>query len=183
MKKALIIIDYINEICHRDGKLAGKWYADFIESHNTIHHINTAISDFRKSGGEVLFVKVAFQKWYTDQPKWSPLLGKAHEFWILEDGSWGVDFLDSLDVWEGDPVFIKNRISAFYSELDNYLKQHDITDLSFCWCATDLAVESTAREAHDKDYKVTVYAHACAAANTGDHERALKSLEKISTIL
>ena len=183
MKKALLVIDYINEICHPDGKLSWKWYLDFMWKHDTLSQLNSEIKKFRENWDEIIFVKVAFQKWYTDQPKGSPLLGKAQEFGILGVDTWSSDFLESLDIQETDAVIIKNRVSAFYSNLDEYLKSKDISDLYICGCATDLAVESTAREAHDRDYNVFILANACTAANLWDHERSLESLKKISTII
>lgn len=183
MKKALIVIDYINDICHPDGKLAAKGYVDFITQHNTIWKVNSHIHQFREAGNEIIFVKVAFQSWYSDQPKHSPLFWKAHEFWVLEINTWGTDFLEDLDITDTDTQIVKNRVSAFCSNLDEYLKRKNIEEIYLMWCATDLAVENTAREAHDKDYIVHVISAWCAAANIEDHTRALDWMQKIAHII
>lgn len=42
---------------------------------------------------------------------------------------------------------------------------------------------SAARDAHDKDFRVTVLADCCAAANLKDHEFALKNMEKYAIVV
>jgi nicotinamidase-related amidase len=49
--------------------------------------------------------------------------------------------------------------------------------------ATDMVVESTAREAHDHDFAVTVIADCCIAASDEDQERTLTNMKKLATIL
>jgi nicotinamidase-related amidase len=49
--------------------------------------------------------------------------------------------------------------------------------------ATHMAVEHTAREAHDRDYSVNVLPDACEALTKEIHESALTSLSRISKIL
>ncbi len=182
MNTALIVIDYINDICHPEGKLSGKWYSDFIETHNTLEKVNEKIAKFREAENEVIFVKVAFKPWYTDCPLGSPLFWKAPEFWVLERDTWGTNFLESLDIHDTDTVIIKNRVSAFCSDLHEYLSSKNITNIELCWCSTDLAVEGTAREGHDRDYTVSIFADGCAAANEDDHQKSIEAMKKIATI-
>jgi nicotinamidase-related amidase len=50
MATALLVLDYINDIIHPDGKLAGKGYAAFAEQHNTLLNVQQAISHARNQG-------------------------------------------------------------------------------------------------------------------------------------
>ena len=58
-----------------------------------------------------------------------------------------------------------------------------MTEILLAGCATDLAINSTARDAHDRDYTVTIISSCCIAANDEDHDSSLKKKKKIVEIL
>jgi nicotinamidase-related amidase len=57
-----------------------------------------------------------------------------------------------------------------------------VEELFLIGVATDMVVESTAREAHDRDFVVTIISDCCIAANDEDHQRSLENMKKLSTI-
>jgi nicotinamidase-related amidase len=185
MKKALIVIDFINEIVSTEGKLATKGYSAFIAENGTFGHLNTAIGAFRKSVDPVIFVRLAFNSDYSNQPKGSPVFGKANEFGILADGTWSSEINDAVDYRKGDDeVVVKSRVNAFHAtELQELLSNQGITDVYIAGVATDLAVEAAARAAHDLDFNVHVVSDACAAANQEDQEKSLRFLPKIAKLV
>jgi nicotinamidase-related amidase len=67
--------------------------------------------------------------------------------------------------------------------LDMILRARGISKVAITGVATDLAVEATARCAHDLDYGVTVLSNCCAAATDADHENALAFLSKIAVVI
>ena len=182
-KKALVCIDFINEIVHPDGKLAGKGYASFIKDHDTLQHLAMAQARFREKGDLVVHVRVGFSPSYAEHPAHSPLFGKAKEFGALTLGSWGTEFENQVAPSDSDVVVVKHRVSAFYStNLDMILRVNDIEEIYIAGVATDLAVESAVRDAHDRDYVVTVLSDCCAAANDTDHANSLTTLGKIASV-
>ena len=184
MKQALLIIDFINEIVDEKGKLAGKGYAAFIEKSDTFEKVNLVIEEFRKKGLPLVFVNLAFDQAYSNQPKGSPLFGRAHEFGILQRGTWSTQVHAAVDRREDDLIMVKTRVSAFYNTgLTQVLHNLGVTDLFIIGVATDLAVEASARDAHDRDFKVTVITDACAAANEDDHKNSLRTLSKIAALV
>lgn len=177
--KAIIVMDYINEIVHPDGKFKGKGYADFCKENNVIENVVDAVANMRESGGYVIYVKISFEENYSDLPKNSVLFEKAPIFNALQKNTWATEFHESLDVRVSDFVAIKNRISPFSNpQLEDFLKSNNITDLYLAGVATDLVVQSAARDAHDKDYSVCVLSDCCGAGNMVDHKAALNNLEK-----
>ena len=58
-----------------------------------------------------------------------------------------------------------------------------VTEVYLTGVATDMVVESTAREAHDRDFTVNVIADCCIAANAEDQQRTLTNMKKLATIL
>jgi nicotinamidase-related amidase len=84
---------------------------------------------------------------------------------------------------DGDIVLVKKRISVFYgTELERTLRDLSIGKISLAGVATDLAVQSAARDAHDRDFEVEVIANCCAAANDADHEAALITMKKFAAV-
>ncbi|MDD2913547.1 MAG: cysteine hydrolase family protein [Candidatus Pacebacteria bacterium] len=183
MNTALILIDFINEIVNEKGKLSSKGYFSFAKENNVFKNISFIIEKARQKNILIIHVKVGFSKNYNEQPKESPLFGKAKEFQALKLNTWATDFYKEIDIKEEDIIIIKHRVSAFYStSLDLVLKNNNIKSVIIAGVATDLAVSSTVRDAHDRDYKVTIVSDCCIAGNIKDHEGALLSLSKISDI-
>ena len=80
----------------------------------------------------------------------------------LKLGSWGTEFCRDLIIKENEPVIIKHRVSAFYAtDLETLLRSNRIEHIILLGVSTNNAVELTAREAHDRDYQVTIIADAC----------------------
>lgn len=184
MTKILIVMDFINDIVHIDWKLSWKWYADFIQKNDTIKNINEAIGKFRNKKYPIIFVTVWFSKWYIDQPKGSPLFGKANEFWVLELWTWWTEILWDINFQNDDIVVTKNRVSSFFgTNLNDILKKYNVDEIYLAWCSTDLVVESTARDAHDRDYIINILEDCCAAANIDDHNSSISTIKKISNII
>ncbi len=183
MTKALLVIDFINEIVDVKGKLAGKGYATFVQKAATFESLNKAIGFFRDSNNPVIFVRLGFDASYANQPKTSPVFGKANQFGILKSGEWSTQFHASIDYRDSDVTIQKQRVSAFYgTSLESMLRNLGVSSLFIAGVATDLAVEATARDAHDRDFTVTVVADACAAASTEDHEKSLRFFSKIGSV-
>jgi len=184
MKRALLVIDFINEIVDPNGKLAAKGYANFIAEHDTFSHLNAAIDTFRQVGDPVIFIRLAFDASYNNQPKSSPVFGKAHEFGILADGTWSTEINDAVRYHKTDEVLVKTRVSAFHDTgLAELLRNEGITDVYIAGVATDLAVEAAARAAHDSDFTVKVVTDACAAASQADHDKSLHVLPKMAQLV
>ncbi len=183
MNSALILIDFINEIVHENGKLAKKGYSDFIKNNNVFQNLSRAIIKAREQKLLIVHVRIGFSPTYIEQPKSSPLFGKAHEFQVLKLESWATQFHEQLNINEDDIIITKHRVSAFYSTpLDLILKNNRIDSIFVAGVATDLAVSNSVRDAHDRDYNVTILTDCCAAANDEDHKNALLSLSKIANL-
>jgi len=183
MTTALILIDFINEIVHENWKLASKGYSDFVKKNDVFQNISFVSQKARENNILIVHVKVGFSKSYIEQPKSSPLFGKAHEFQALKLNSWATEFHEQIDVKENDIILTKHRVSAFYgTPLDLILKNNKIDTILVAGVATDLAVSNTVRDAHDRDYQITILSDCCAAANNEDHETALASLKKLANV-
>ena len=139
---------------------------------------------FRERDFPIVFLRLAFDHSYANQPKLSPVFGKANEFGILKANEWSTEFHASVDFRHSDLVIQKQRVSAFYdTALATLLRNMGVSHVFITGVATDLAVEAAARDAHDRDFSVTVIADACAAATEQDHARSLLFLPKIGSVM
>lgn len=179
----VVAIDFINEIVAPEGKLAGKGYADFVERHQTLEKVAQLMEKARAAGVPVVHVRIGFSPSYAEHPAESPLFGGAKRFGALTIGGWGTEFHPKAAPIDGETVIIKHRVSAFFgTPLDLLLKTNRVRKVLLCGVATDLAVQSAARDAHDRDYVVTVVADCCAAANDDDHDNSITVLKKIGSV-
>ena len=183
-KKALLCLDFENDIVHPDGKVSGKGYAVYNETHGTTAKLKALQERFRKAQLPVIHVRVGFTPDYAQQPKGSPLMGKAHEFGAFDLSGWGTEFLAEVAPLANELIITKHRVGAFHAtNLALTLNTLEIDEVYLAGVATDMVVESTCREAHDHDFAVTVLADCCIAANNEDQQRSLTNMAKLATIL
>lgn len=181
--KALILLDFINEIVNEKGKFAGKGYPAFLSEHKTLENVQTAISKARENEIPVIFVNISFAEDYSDWPENSPLFGTAKKFEALKRGTWATEIHPSLNKQDHDMVLTKKRVSAFFeTSLEEVLKDKDVDTILLGGVATDLVVQTTARDGHDRDLNVVILEDLCGAANEDDHITSLKLLSKVAKI-
>lgn len=184
MTTALLCIDFIHEILGDGGKLATKGYRDFALHHGTLRSLSALQQDLRSRGGMVIHCRLGFGEDYCDLPSNSPLLGGAKTAQILLSHTPSTEFIPEVAPVSGEIVLEKKRMSPFFgTDLETILRDHHIETLIIAGVATDLAVQSAARDAHDRDFIVQIAASCCAAASDTEHKNALENMAKFATIL
>lgn len=182
MKTAFIGLDYIVDIMQDGGKIAAA--AGHAVDQNCVANANKAMEIARSKGWLNVLVKVGFSSGYQTQPKNSPLFGQLHTIAALNLNDAGTDFHSDLDVLENDLVIVKPRVSAFYgTSLDAALRANNIERLVIAGVSSEWAVQSTVRDAHDRDYKVYVVEDACAAHTQNAHDKSMETLSAISEVI
>jgi nicotinamidase-related amidase len=180
-KSLLLVIDFINEIVNSDYPAAS--CADFVASHQVMLHANEAIAIAREQGIDVVHVKVGYSDDYRECARHSNLFKMARQNELFKLSGSGCDFHHQMDVLPEDTVLVKHRISAFYQTgLDVLMDERNIDELVICGVSTNMAVELTAREAHDRDIKTTVLMDACAAATMELHQAAIANLKRLVNV-
>jgi nicotinamidase-related amidase len=88
--------------------------------------------------------------------------------------------LDELAPADGDLVVNKTTASAFQSsDLDQRLRDLDISQLLLAGISTNSCVESTGRDAADLGYDCLIIDDACACAGPDWHEAALRNFDHL----
>jgi nicotinamidase-related amidase len=184
MENALLLLDFINDIIAADGKLAAKGNAAFAARHGTLDRVPRLLAHARQADWLVVHVRVGFSPDYKEQPKASPLFGHADKLGVLQLGSWGTEFHPAAAPLPGEAIVTKHRVNAFVgTPLDTLLRCCGTKRLAVAGCATDLAVQTAVRAAHDLDYQCTVIGDCCMAVSDEDHEQTLRMLAKIASVV
>lgn len=82
-----------------------------------------------------------------------------------------------LDGHDGDIRVTKRNWSAFYgTNLDLHLRRRGVTQIVLAGIATSIGVESTARNAHEHGYHVTVATDAVTDSNADAHQNSIERI-------
>ncbi|QWI73106.1 isochorismatase family protein (plasmid) [Bacillus mycoides] len=124
------------------------------------------IQQFRKNNGFISFVCVDFHDGndhltpITDSPA-----GKTNR-----PKDWA-EFVPELDIFEGDYRVTKRQWGAFFgTDLDLQLRRRGIDTIVLCGIATNMGVESTAREAFQLGYQQIFITDAMTSFTQEEHE-------------
>ena len=98
---------------------------------------------------------------------------------MCAEGSWGGDFYAGVRPAPGDPLVTKHRFNAFHNtDLDVILRAHGIRTIILTGVATNVCVESTARDGFMRDYYVVFTADGTATYAEDDHRATLRNIDR-----
>ena len=172
VSSALLVLDMMNDLVHPDGKM-GDRFAGQVTKRDVLSNTARAVDRARRNGFPVIYVVIGFTAGFEEFPDCSPLLREPPETRPML-GTWGTQVHDAIKPAPGESVVVKHRVSPFYAtNLDMLLRKRNIDTVLLAGVSTDLVVLSTARDAHDRDYRVTVLSDASAARTQRLHTAAL----------
>jgi nicotinamidase-related amidase len=181
---ALDIVDLQNDFVHPDGAYArgGQKNADIAALPARVGPVAEAL---RAMGGWIVSTHFTLVPGKGGEPFISPHLKAMRPFLKKGDfapGGWGHRLLDELQ--PADLSIEKIAYSAFYmTRLEWVLRKAGIDTLLFCGIVTNGGVASTVRDAHIRDFPVTVLSDGCAAFSRETHERSIGDLSTLARIM
>ena len=163
---ALLVIDVQNDILDLYGR--GPWMQQ------VIGNIAVLIAAARADGVPVVYICVAFRHSFVDVMPGKPMIQERD---MLRETARGARVIDELQPQPLDNVVTKRRTGGFYmTDLELVLRKLGATTLLVTGMSTARAVESTVREAHNRDFDCVVISDACFADTVKLHENALESM-------
>jgi ureidoacrylate peracid hydrolase len=100
------------------------------------------------------------------------------EVGLCAAGSWDAEIAPEVAPSPGEVVIVKNRPSSFYAtRLESYLRAQRILNLVVCGVTTNICVETTVRDASQRDYRTFVVRDAVGEVEEDRHTIALKAME------
>lgn len=178
---ALLVIDMQNAFCHPDGSFAQMTQGRGLSidmCRGAIPGCQRLVEAARTAAVPVIFTRYVYHQGYLDG---GVLLGKYPEMrqiGSLAAGSWDAEIISDLTPGRDDIVIDKSRYSAFYgARLEPVLNGLKISSLIVCGVTTNICVESTVRDAAQRDYRVFVAADATGELTRQRHDNALAIID------
>lgn len=182
-RTALLLCDLQNDFIHPDGAYArgGQKAAAIARLPEALAPLTRAL---RAKGGLVLATHFTLVPGRGGEPLISPHLKELRPFLRRGDfapGSWGQATVDALQPLDG--AVEKVAYSAFYmTRLDWLMRKLGVEHLLVAGIVTNGGVASTARDAHVREFGLTVLEDGCAAFSTETHETAIAALRPVARI-
>lgn len=186
-KTALLVMDCENDIVHKDGKIAAAMgFGVMIEKKGTLKHIRTVLDAARTAKIPVIYIEVAMRLL---KPEELPRRGQFFQnlpnmlSGALQKGTWGSQVHEDIKPAPGEVMISKSIISAFSrSNLSKTLEQKGITDIILTGIATNMVVESTARDAVDRGYSVITVEDGVASFSEEAHQASIAMLRMLGDV-
>lgn len=173
---AVVVVDVQNDFCHGDSPLAKR--SDMSAAQAIIPPLRALLDAARAAGTTVVWVQMVSNE-HTHSPvqrdqqrRMRPEVSGL----ICAEGSWGTDFYEVAPV-PGEPIVVKHRYSAFIdTDLDLILRSRGIQSLVMTGVATNVCVESTARDGYMRDYHIVFVDDCSACYDPAKHAATLRNI-------
>ncbi|HHX59293.1 MAG TPA: cysteine hydrolase [Epulopiscium sp.] len=161
--KALLVIDMLKDFIDEGGALetgqAGREIVSFVKN---------KIDEYREQGYPIIYICDNHE---IDDKEFD--MFPPH---CVKDTA-GSQIVDELALQKEDKVICKRRYSAFYgTDLDLYLREKGINEISLVGVCTNICVLYTAADARNISYEVNVYIDGVASFDKVAHDFALKEM-------
>jgi ureidoacrylate peracid hydrolase len=193
---ALIVVDMQNDFCAVGGMMSKEGF-DVSEAQKMAARLPRLLTVARSAGALVVFVRNVYSTGAGFSPgsQNKPANIYLSDAWLEQaarkrkgsytrrqvcaEGSWEGDFYGDVRPLPGEPVVTKHRYSAFYNtDLDSILRSHGIRTIVLTGVATNVCVETTAREGFVRDYYVVLVADGTATYSAEDQQATLRNIDR-----
>lgn len=174
---ALLVVDMQNGFLAPDGSFARMGF-DVGRLRAAVDGCADLAHGARSAGVPVIFTRFVYQAGYADAGVTSrELFPGIRQQGGLAHGSWDAEIIPEMAPSETDFVIDKSRYSSFYgTRLEPLLTGMGIRTLVVCGITTNMCVESTVRDAAQRDYRTVVVADATEEFTRERREHALLAM-------
>ena len=173
----LLVVDVQNDFCSPKGASARKGN-DVSGAEAMVPGLVSLIEEARKVSLPVIFIQTIHSEW-TDSLPWIYRKSQQRELSTCREGTWGAELYQGIAPLSGERIVTKHRYSAFINtDLNTLLKAKGIESVLVTGVATNVCVETTARDAYMFDHYVTLVEDCCAAYDQRLHEATLENIRR-----
>ncbi|HEY1253971.1 MAG TPA: hydrolase, partial [Terracidiphilus sp.] len=162
-RTAIVVIDLQKGIAGMPG---GAPYA----KHAVIANTSRLLDAARAAGAQPVLVHVGGAPDGADRVQ-----TKVDQSWSRPGGlppDWS-EFIPELNQQPGDIDVLKRQWGAFYgTDLDLHLRRRNLSTIILCGIATEFGVESTARDAHERNYELIFAEDAMTGQSAESHQNS-----------
>lgn len=174
---ALMIIDMQNGFLDEKGSLARIGFPhEALQP--AVQGCTRLVEAARHAGTPVIWTRYVYAPGLLDGGLLlNELVPAMKEVGSLVDGTWDAEIIPALVPREDEVVIDKSRPSSFYgTRLEPFLTSLGIRSLVLAGVTTNICVETTARDAGQRDYRTYVVSDATAEYDPARHEHALTTI-------
>ena len=173
---ALLVVDVQNDFCSSEGACARRGQG-VSATQAMVPRLQRLLEEARAVSLPIIFIKTEHSEW-TDTPSWVYRKSQRTQLNTCRQGTWGAEFYGVAPL-PGERVVIKHRYSAFINtDLNTVLKARDVESVLVTGVATNVCVETTARDAYMYDYYVTLVEDCSAASNEAQHKSTVQNISE-----
>ena len=156
-RTALVVIDMQRAFLEDEGSLA-KAGIDIGGLKAALEPCQRLLASARQAGVPVIHTRYVYRSDYADGGILvNYIMPQLREVDSLASGTPDIEIVDELTPVDGETVIDKNRPSAFYAtNIEPLLNGLGVDSLVVCGVTTNICVETTVRDASQRDYKVFV---------------------------
>jgi ureidoacrylate peracid hydrolase len=174
---ALVVVDVQNDFVSPEGS-AGQRGEDVSAAMAMVPNLLGLIDRARQVGLTIVYIRTTHSEW-TDTPSWIYRTSQKGGLNTCREGTWGAELYEGIQPLPTERVVIKHRYSAFINtDLNTVLKARQIQSVLVCGVATNVCVETTARDAYMYDYYVTMIDDCSAAYEAKLHLGTLENMRR-----
>jgi len=175
MRKMLIVVDMLNDFCHKDGTLATSHITGELYAERAIPVVKAKIEEYRENGDSIIWLCDSHDPEDKEFKRFPKHAVRA---------SWGSEIIKELEPSYkrykiSEHVIYKTRYSGFYNtRLDDILTYTRSDDeVEVVGVCTSICVMDTVGGCANRDYNVSVVKDGVADFDPEAHESALKRME------
>jgi ureidoacrylate peracid hydrolase len=182
---ALVIVDVQNDFCAEHGMMHAEGN-DLTAVQTMAERLPRIIDAARRAGALVVFIRSVYSSdgnTYLSDAWLEQASRRRGESYtkrsVCAADSWEGDFYGDVRPRPGDPIVTKHRFSAFHNtDLDTILRGHGIRTLVMTGVATNVCVETTARDGFVRDYYIVFTEDGTATFSDDAHEATLRVIDQ-----
>ncbi|HSN70764.1 MAG TPA: isochorismatase family cysteine hydrolase [Steroidobacteraceae bacterium] len=176
-RAALVVVDMQNGFL-REGGSCDRIGLPVTRLAAAIEPCVKLVAAARSAGVPVIFTRYVYRADFRDGGLLvEEIMPALRECNALVAGSDDAELVDELRPREGEYVLDKNRPSSFYATpLETWLNGLGVEELVVCGVTTNCCVETTVRDASQRDYRTFVVEDAVAEFDEERHAVALRSM-------
>jgi ureidoacrylate peracid hydrolase len=174
---ALLIIDMQNGFLDEKGSLARIGFPhEALQP--AVQGCAQLVEAAREAGVPVIWTRYVYAPGLLDGGLLpNELVPAMKEVDSLVDGTWDAEIVPALVPREDEIIIDKSRPSSFYgTRLEPFLTSLGVRSLVLAGVTTNICVETTARDAGQRDYRTYVVRDATAEYDQARHEHALTTI-------
>jgi ureidoacrylate peracid hydrolase len=183
-KSALLVVDLQNDFLHPDGVFPRNGVTP-AGAEGLVAALVPVIEACRRLRVPVIYARMLIRRTPDGTPVGAGLLPWYRPFLRgegLTPGSWGASVIEELPA--PDYVVDKTRHSTFYhTDLEDILRGLGVDTLVISGYQSHVCVESSARDAFFRDFKVVLLSDCMAAADPDRHHATLQALSLYGQVL